>query len=1484
MPICKFFLFNILLFLGIVTFAQDNKGDIAFNNGDFSAAIKAFKNDTSKNDLSYIKLAQSYNAIFEYKQAEIVFTNYFKKYTNPFGSAYIEYANTLNFLGKHVLAKKQLNLYKIKNSNYASNVAFRESDKNTDDLLRWSILPEKYKTSNLKSLNTNRTEFSLIPFNNGYIYCTDRNINLQDASASESPFTSVFYGTAKKIDYDNIDIKDLKLFNKKLISDYNIGPVCISNDGKNIYYNKSESRSVKRQKPINKLYVADITYNEISNIKAFEYNNESYSILHPSVNNDNTILYFSSDMPGGFGGFDIYYCKKENNVWSKPINIGNKINSSKNEIFPFISDKGLYFSSNGLMGYGGLDIFYIQLNDSKNNLPVNLKWPINSAYDDVSFYLADDDSIGYFSSNRPGGKGSDDIYAFKINSNINYKSGRLAYEFENKLIEIKNAEITILEPNGDVLQKTKTNENGVFTFENIIDESYYAINLKNNVEIINIPSTSIVIINDSNIVERRGETKDIGILFRYNDLDKLLKKNIEEAAISKSNLSNKTFKGIVLRGSDTSKAIPELRISLFDSKNNLIQTRNTQINGIFTFNNLSSSENYSIEIDKTNDYVMAEDKIFVKTVDLKNIITVFYKNETTYNFKILTTDKNYFELLEDNDETRLLNNIIANFTNAVTNEPIKNATMKLLSSEGEILQIVKTNYDGSFRFNNIDPSSSFYVLTDVKDSVLKNVTKCYVKNQYGEKIYELSKLPSGIFRFSFLPYEKKRATMLEEIDVTLNVSLPGKITAANGGSIVGLKVYLFDKNEKLVQTVVTNEKGIYKFRGLNANEKYIIRIDTNNIKVKNESIKLTDLSNNVIYESVGGKFQFNYLPSYGATFNKLDETDNTQIISKIRGSLKDKSGKPLANVSMNLYDKTGKLVSTIKTNDLGVFEFYPLDKLSDYKIELDKTDPNYKSLSNVVLYDYTGQKITEGSKESFNYKVLISDRNTMAVYDETDDSKLITRIKGAIKSADNNPYKDVKLLLIDNKNAIINTTRTNILGEFSFTSKQKRGDYNIILDSTDKNYASVKSIVLYDRNGNKILESNDKEKFNFSLLGTDRSSMTLYEDIDNTLLISKIRGKIKNEDNIAIANGGVLLLNYENGTIIANTKTNTNGDFEFNTKDKKQNFQIKIDKSDPAYKNVKKVVLYDGNGNKVIEGSKETFKYNLLISERSSMAIYDETDNSELVTEMTGKILDLNDSPLQNGTLVYLKDKNGQIISETKLTEGGNFTFKKIPSDKNYYLEIANINETQLKLSNGFKLIDNSNKLNKSGYFDNKGCFVFNILSNDRTYFNKISDEGDVALKVVKTKEQIVKEKLEAKELAAAEASININNIKKLDVLLKATSADSIYFLTNEFVLNEVNKEILNKLVLKAKEYNTTKIQISTYADQRASEQYNLILTQKRLKSVVAYLKYKGMDEKNIVGYAKGAIKQSEELNTTNKEETAEFYKLSRKAVISIIK
>lgn len=271
---------------------------------------------------------------------------------------------------------------------------------------------------NESGINTENLEFAPVFYSNGIVFITTQydqgKFAITDTRIGQN-IMSIFKATR---DGDG-KLEDPEPLAKELLSTVHEIGVTFNSSAETIYFTRNDIKNTSNSsgnylKKLN-IYSAQYLNGKWENIKEVPFNEEGYNTIHPTISPDMDELYFSSDRPGGYGGYDLYMVRRVGGEWGPPINLGPQVNTPNAEAFPFVhADGTLYFSSNGHGGMGGLDLFYTTKSRDIWKRPVSLGEPFNSAKDDLGFILDLDKKNGYFSSDRPGGKGADDIYSFKI--------------------------------------------------------------------------------------------------------------------------------------------------------------------------------------------------------------------------------------------------------------------------------------------------------------------------------------------------------------------------------------------------------------------------------------------------------------------------------------------------------------------------------------------------------------------------------------------------------------------------------------------------------------------------------------------------------------------------------------------------------------------------------------------------------------------------------------------------------------------------------------------------------------------------------------------------------------------------------------------------------------------------------------------------------------------------------------------------------------
>lgn len=407
----------------------------------------------------------------------------------------LAYARALQSNSKYVEAKAKYQQY----INLDPNVSAAQANiwlASCDSALKWTRAPKLITIENLKKLNSAQSDWGAVKQQDNVVFASDRGLADRNSKTSggkpflkfdgrKMPDKKTYNWTGNH--YLQLYLKDakdsIKLFPFDAGTDYHVGSASFTQDGREVYFtmtkisDDTEFDKVKQVKgklgTINvEIYSSKMDENgKWSAPIPFKYNNvNDYSVGDPYITADGKLLYFASNMPGGSGGADLYVSRRGTDAeWGQPVNL-KEVNTAGNDRSPSFDIKNnFYFSSDGRVGMGGLDVFKATVTAGQIAEPQNLGYPINSPQDDFALNFIDKLS-GYFASNRLGGLGEDDIYSFSLQEILAFKLTGIAYN-KNTNLPLSNTLVSLKKPDGTPL-KVQTDDTGKFNFNLEKDSDY----------------------------------------------------------------------------------------------------------------------------------------------------------------------------------------------------------------------------------------------------------------------------------------------------------------------------------------------------------------------------------------------------------------------------------------------------------------------------------------------------------------------------------------------------------------------------------------------------------------------------------------------------------------------------------------------------------------------------------------------------------------------------------------------------------------------------------------------------------------------------------------------------------------------------------------------------------------------------------------------------------------------------------------------------
>ncbi|MDR0418769.1 MAG: carboxypeptidase regulatory-like domain-containing protein, partial [Prevotellaceae bacterium] len=462
-------LMGVLSFLSVASQAQLREAHEAYDMYEFEEAARLYKRVVDRNmdgkGIAMERLGDCYRFLGDIPEAETWYARTLAENPNVANRTYLNYALVLRDVGKYAEAKD----FFLKYASYVPSDTKGDLYAGyMDQVLEWKKEKKPIEVRNLIQLNTEYDDYYTVFTSEGYVFASDRPADGSKPKKKAKSGPTKLWVSKGQVNGNWIDLDFPTLFiapTKKNAKE-ELGAASFTKDMSRMYF----SRQYEIQNSFGDIVVGlEIVYRdkqpngEWGEPRLFPFNSKEYSTAQPSISPDGKSLYFVSDMSEGYGATDIYVSKITNGQFERPRNLGANINTAEVEKYPVaVDDTTLYFSSNGHITYGGLDILKSTYRDGAWQKPENLREPINSKFNDYAFTPIKGDILAIFSSERSGGKGGVDLYVVTPEERPLYVAGKV-FNAENKTISNVNINIQNTKDEADKKEVT-TQKNGDYAF------------------------------------------------------------------------------------------------------------------------------------------------------------------------------------------------------------------------------------------------------------------------------------------------------------------------------------------------------------------------------------------------------------------------------------------------------------------------------------------------------------------------------------------------------------------------------------------------------------------------------------------------------------------------------------------------------------------------------------------------------------------------------------------------------------------------------------------------------------------------------------------------------------------------------------------------------------------------------------------------------------------------------------------------------------
>lgn len=678
-----------------------------------------------------------------------------------------------------------------------------------------------YEMKSVGGINTVYSDFSpqVIGDNETLLFTSDREFDLVNTGENrweKRKHLNVFEADILSYSLDTVKLDVKGIYSEFLMTNSHVGPVCVNTSGA---YGLATMVTIKAGsgKTIYhpQLYTFKLQDGKVQKPEVLYADNE-HSYGHPTISPDGKFMIFASDVDGGAGNKDLYLCTRENDAWSSPINL-KSLNTNGDEVFPFLLDSVIYFSSDGRNGRGGLDLYRAEFQNGEVGEVIHLGDTMNSAQDDFGICFFQGSKAGLFSSNREGGVGEDDIYFFELVETVVVESREIAGRFRYRSLNsnASDMDVMLIDDDGNMLFKTQTDEDGNFKFRNLEYDEDYTIKALNNSDDLELvifskdgEEVGYLLSNASGeFIYKRLQRQEVGTLALIDEDDIDLELN--EGKLS----------GQFVYEHLNSDYPDGLEVLLVDDDGNVVFKTTTDEYGNFEFRNLKMDENYNLRAN-------SEEDITLLVYNSKNQVTAILRMNENGEFvyrRLKSEREGDLALMELDDESmfdELTVTVFGQFHYRDLDKPLEDPMkFQVVDDEENLIMNGKSDDNGFFRLKNLPVTGSYMFKIATDDPRMDADITLTVMNRSGKKVALLDKNQDGFFVYSPLGLGGDMTIDQQnedDIEITFTKDIP-KIyfgynsTAISGESAEVLSVIITtlknDSNLKLEVSSYADAKG-----------------------------------------------------------------------------------------------------------------------------------------------------------------------------------------------------------------------------------------------------------------------------------------------------------------------------------------------------------------------------------------------------------------------------------------------------------------------------------------------------------------------------------------------------------------------------------------------------------------------------------------------------------------------------------------------------